>query len=605
PTSSVGMAPARSQGGPWERVTAHCPPSTAHCYTWYWLSLAAFVLAMLGKGSAAVLPALLLGIIWWLQPQGTGPIFEGSKQTRSAKMGLSPFIRRHLLRTAPFFAVAAALTAVNVWFQTHGTDIVFRNAGFADRLLGAGCVVWFYLYKALLPFDLAFVYPQWHIEAGNPLWWLPLLAALALTAVLWRYRKSRSRPLLLAWGFFCVALVPVMGLTDTGFMKYSLVADHYQHIAIIGVIAAVSAGFSLWRGSAPGKTSRAAQFVAVAAAAVLIFLTWRQCGIYREDIALYQETLKKNPQCLLVQYDLGISLVRADRFQEAVNSFRRVLEINPDFAEAHNNLGNALFQTGRSQEAIEHIRRALSLKPDSPAAHFNMGKILSSMGRIQESLEHLQEAIRLKPDYHEAHYWLGNVLLSKGRLREAIEHYMIAIRLKHDFCQAYNSLGDALLKAGEPEEAIERIRQALWLNPNFPEAWYNLGNAYKTLGQYQQAIEHYRHALTLEPDYPEAHNNLGIALFQTGQSPEAIIHFQQVLRLRPEDINAYNNLASAYASIQQSSQALAAAQKALELARSNGQPALALQIEKWLKAYRAGLSTEPNAQPSNSTRPQP
>ena len=33
---------------------------------WYWLSLAAFVLAMLGKGSAAVLPVLLLVIVWWL-----------------------------------------------------------------------------------------------------------------------------------------------------------------------------------------------------------------------------------------------------------------------------------------------------------------------------------------------------------------------------------------------------------------------------------------------------------------------------------------------------------------------------------------------------------
>ncbi len=135
------------------------------------------------------------------------------------------------MRTAPFFLVAVVLAGVNMWFQTHGTEIVIRNAGFAERLLGAGGVVWFYLYKALLPIDLAFIYPQWHIEAGNPLWWLPLLAALAVTAVLWRYRKGWSRPLLFAWGFFCVALLPVMGFTDVGFMKYSLVADHYQHIA--------------------------------------------------------------------------------------------------------------------------------------------------------------------------------------------------------------------------------------------------------------------------------------------------------------------------------------------------------------------------------------
>ena len=43
--------------------------------------------------------------------------------------------------------------------------------------------------------------------------------------------------MLFAWGFFCVSLLPVMGLTDVYFMKYSLVADHYQYAALIGVIA--------------------------------------------------------------------------------------------------------------------------------------------------------------------------------------------------------------------------------------------------------------------------------------------------------------------------------------------------------------------------------
>ncbi len=107
-------------------------------------------------------------------------------------------------------------------------------------------MVWFYLYKALLPIDLAFVYTPWKIEAGNPLWWLPLLAALIVTAVLWRYREGWSRPLVFAWGFFCVAIAPVMGITDVYFMKFSLVADHYQHIAIIGVIALAAAGWSIW-----------------------------------------------------------------------------------------------------------------------------------------------------------------------------------------------------------------------------------------------------------------------------------------------------------------------------------------------------------------------
>ena len=36
-----------------------------------------------------------------------------------------------------FFLLAVALTGVNIWFQTHGEHVVIRNAGFAERLLGA------------------------------------------------------------------------------------------------------------------------------------------------------------------------------------------------------------------------------------------------------------------------------------------------------------------------------------------------------------------------------------------------------------------------------------------------------------------------------------
>ncbi|MGA2059622.1 MAG: hypothetical protein ABSG67_04000, partial [Thermoguttaceae bacterium] len=58
PTAIAGMASARSHAGPWEREKTFSSfilhPSSFHF--WYWLSLASFALAMLSKGSAAVLP---------------------------------------------------------------------------------------------------------------------------------------------------------------------------------------------------------------------------------------------------------------------------------------------------------------------------------------------------------------------------------------------------------------------------------------------------------------------------------------------------------------------------------------------------------------------
>ncbi len=322
--------------------TAHRPLSASSSFIlhpsslnqWYWLSLAAFALAMLGKGSVAILPLVLLGIIWWL----------------------GRLTWQDVVRTTPFFVVAAVLAGLNVWFQTHGTPTVIRSADFTQRLLGAGGVVWFYLYKAFLPLDLAFIYPQWHIQSGNPLFWLPLASALVITAVLWWYRNGWGRPLLFAWGFFCAALIPVLGFTDVGFMKHSLVADRYQHIAVIGAIALAAAGFGIWR-----RRKQAAIYWRTVVAVVvgaLAFLTWQQNWPYRDKFILYQTALEKNPGCWLAENNLGLAYDDIGRHNEAIEHYQNALKIKSDYFLAHNNLG-----THWSKSAGLPKRRTIVARP--------------------------------------------------------------------------------------------------------------------------------------------------------------------------------------------------------------------------------------------------
>ncbi len=111
-------APGRLEGVGREAASDILHPSSfiLQPSSFYWLSLAAFALAMLGKGSAAVLPVVLLGIVWWRRK----------------------IERRDVIGVLPFFAVAALLTAVNIWFQTHGSGEAYREAGFLERVLGPG-----------------------------------------------------------------------------------------------------------------------------------------------------------------------------------------------------------------------------------------------------------------------------------------------------------------------------------------------------------------------------------------------------------------------------------------------------------------------------------
>jgi tetratricopeptide (TPR) repeat protein len=324
-----------------------------------------------------------------------------------------------------------------VWFQKHGTHVEFRDIGAVERVLGAAAAIWFYLYKAILPLDLNFIYPQWHIRARELIWWLPLLAAVAVTVVLWWFRTRWGGPLLFAWGYFCAALVPVLGLTDVAFMEHSLVADHYQHVALIAVTALVAAGWSTWQGRTDGPMPAV---TAIGMVAVLAMLTWRQSGLYADALTLYQATLTKNPASWLAHGNLGGVLSEGGRFPEAIEHYEQALRLHPDFPDARSNFCSTLRDTGRFAEAIEQCREALRLRSDFPQAHNNLGNALRDSGQLAEAIDEYREAVHLAPDYSIAHQNLGTALAQAGQLEEGIGHLREAIRLNPDYADAQHNL---------------------------------------------------------------------------------------------------------------------------------------------------------------------
>jgi len=381
---------------------------------WYGLSLLAFLLALLSKGSVAVLPLVLLGLIAFARRIG----------------------RRDVFRLLPFFLLAGVLTLVDVWFQGHhlAAAETIRTAGPIERLLGAGAVVWFYLSKALLPIRLVLPYPLWRIEPGNLLWWLPLAGALGLTGILWWKGRAKgwTRGALAAWGYFCVALIPVMGLTDVYFMKFSLVADHYQHLALIGVTALAGAGWAEWRRRETGLLPPAALALVVA---VLGGLTWRQCLNYRDTETFFGATLRENPGSAMAQGNLGMILASQRRNTEAMAHLEEALRLDPNSAETQSNIGAILVGEGRLAEGVAHYEAALRIKPDLFVVHLNLGNILLQQGRLPAAEGELRTAVRLKPTFAEAHGLLGDTLARLGRTSEAIEEYRAALRLKPDLLE--------------------------------------------------------------------------------------------------------------------------------------------------------------------------
>ncbi len=127
--------------------------------------------------------------------------------------------------------------------------------------------------------------------------------------------------------------------------------------------------------------------------------------------------------------------------------------MKPDFAEAHSNLGITLQKLGRLDEALACHNKTIELKPDFAEAHYNLGITLQELGRLDEALASYKEAIALKPDFVEAHNNLGNTFHGLGRLDEALASYKQAITLKPEYSSSKHMLA-AL--TGETTESAPR-----------------------------------------------------------------------------------------------------------------------------------------------------
>src|ERR1035441_9902751 len=100
------------------RFSADLRPSGLGLRTskWYWLSLGAFLLALLSKTSTVMLPMVLLAYAWWQRG------------------------RTDWLRTIPFFALALGFGLMSIGFQEHGAmaGATVQHENFWGRLAGAG-----------------------------------------------------------------------------------------------------------------------------------------------------------------------------------------------------------------------------------------------------------------------------------------------------------------------------------------------------------------------------------------------------------------------------------------------------------------------------------
>jgi tetratricopeptide (TPR) repeat protein len=277
------------------------------------------------------------------------------------------------------------------------------------------------------------------------------------------------------------------------------------------------------------------------------YWTFERNKVWRTDISLWTDCVKKSPNKARPYLNLGKAQAEQDMLDEALLNYQTALRIDPNYVEAHYNLGTLLQLQGKTNEAIEHFLKTIELNPKYAKAYNNLGVMLLKLGKTEEALKNFRQALQIDPNFADAHINMGAALSKLDELSEAVVQFNQALQIDSNLPEAQFQLGATLIKQGRIEQGINHIQKALQMDPDYAEAHNNLGAELLRQGKIDEALEHFNAALRTNPDIAEAHNNIGIIMIQKGNLDAAISHFQKALQIAPEFEPAKNNLQKALA----------------------------------------------------------
>jgi TolB-like protein/Tfp pilus assembly protein PilF len=109
-------------------------------------------------------------------------------------------------------------------------------------------------------------------------------------------------------------------------------------------------------------------------------------GRFDEGVKEGKRAVELDPLSLIINADLGSTLMIARRYDDAIDQFKRTLALDDKFAYAHWNLGEALYLKGDTNAAIAEYEKARSLD-DDPEILALLGRAYAETGRRGEALE--------------------------------------------------------------------------------------------------------------------------------------------------------------------------------------------------------------------------
>lgn len=406
-------------------------------YLSYGVALFTFILALLSKSVAVVLPPILI----------LYDLCYCAKDKRP----------RWIINKLPFVAAAAivALIALRSQQPEVGGGITGYHGGSPlATFLTMLTVLVRYAGMLLWPSNLSLIYtPAIRTGVDGAVLGAGLLVLFACLGLGCLWRKNRRL-------FFWAALVPIGLLPVSQIVPLvTLMNDRYLYFPLLGFAALFAWAACYCLDRLPLAAKPAGTLGLCLVLLPLPVLTWQRAEVWRDSFALVSDTARKYPTAD-VWVVFGDLMYSAGRYAESAEMNENALLLAPGYRNALNNLGETYLILGRYDQSVKHLETLVSENPEYAKGYRLLGIACLLTGNVQEGSRALNLALQLEPDNGARINKYGHIYEKLGNLEVALVCYQQAVISGVATAGYSYDLARLQAMSGRPGEAVRNLRNA-------------------------------------------------------------------------------------------------------------------------------------------------
>jgi hypothetical protein len=368
----------------------------------YWLSIFLFILALLSREGALLLPFFIIFLAFFLKIKK----------------------KRLFFSLLPFFFISVMYLAMRLWVMPSD-KLNFSNIFSIIKWREFFFYFLDYFQQLILPVGFQRIFFGTNLISKSI---LTLLALVLLSFFLLRVIILKDKKSLFGLGMYSLGLLPVIKLTEIIPYYGPVLCEHYVYISSMAFCFLFSWLILILYKYFP-KLTMSSFIIAVMG---FISLTIINNMNYKDELTFYNYVLGVSSSNPIARINLGNIYYRQGEYAKAIKQAYLLLNSEPDAWDGYLLLGNVFKAEGNMQKAIQFYRQAKMLNPLALESNLSLAIALAESGNTQEAEEVFQEALKKFPESVDVRRNIGVLYANKGQLNKAIAIWQEALFLSSD-----------------------------------------------------------------------------------------------------------------------------------------------------------------------------